>query len=111
MKDSLKEVCRVIGRADEFTIISENCYGAYSPAVKNILDRSNGLADLGFQRGNSGGTAPVIGTVSVRGTVFIVICRITEGDTVFIAGRIHDLISGTMDGKQVYCVTLGYIIT
>ena len=42
MKDSLKEVCRVIGRADEFTIISENCYGAYSPAVKNILDRSNG---------------------------------------------------------------------
>lgn len=42
MKDSLKEVCRVIGRADELTIITENCYGAYSPAVKNILDRSNG---------------------------------------------------------------------
>ena len=42
MKDSLKEVCRVIGRADELTIISENCYGAYSPAVKNILDRSIG---------------------------------------------------------------------
>ena len=42
MKDSLKEVCRVIGRADELTIISENCYGAYSPIVKNILDRSIG---------------------------------------------------------------------
>ena len=40
MKDSLKEVCRVIGRADELVIISENCYGAYSPAVKNVLDRS-----------------------------------------------------------------------
>lgn len=44
MKDSLKEVCRVIGRADELVIISENCYGAYSPAVKNILDRSNGTS-------------------------------------------------------------------
>ena len=43
MKDSLKEVCRVIGRADELVIISENCYGAYSPAVKNILDRSIGV--------------------------------------------------------------------
>lgn len=42
MKDSLKEVCRVIGRADELTIISENCYGAYSSVVKNILDRSIG---------------------------------------------------------------------
>lgn len=42
MKDSLKEICRVIGRADELTIITENCYGAYSPEVKNILDRSNG---------------------------------------------------------------------
>ena len=42
MKDSLKEVCRMIGRADELTIISENCYGSYSPIVKNILDRSIG---------------------------------------------------------------------
>ena len=42
MKDSLKEVCRVIGNADELTIISENCYGAYSSVVKNILDRSIG---------------------------------------------------------------------
>lgn len=44
MKDSLKEVCRVIGRADELIIISENCYGAYSPAVKNVLDRSIGTS-------------------------------------------------------------------
>lgn len=44
MKDNLKEICRVIGRADEFIIISENCYGAYSPAVKNILDRSIGVS-------------------------------------------------------------------
>ena len=42
MTDSLKEVCRVIGKADELVIISENCYGAYSPAVKNVLDRSIG---------------------------------------------------------------------
>lgn len=42
MKDSLHKVCRVIGKADELIIISENCYGAYSPEVKNILDRSIG---------------------------------------------------------------------
>ena len=42
MKDSLNEVCRTVGKADELVIISENCYGGYSPAVKNILDRSIG---------------------------------------------------------------------
>ena len=42
MKDSLQEVCRVIGKADELIIISENCYGAYSPAIKTVLDRSIG---------------------------------------------------------------------
>ena len=42
MKDSLRTVCRVIGKADELIIISENYYGGYSPAVKNILDRSIG---------------------------------------------------------------------
>ena len=42
MKDSLQKVCRVIGRADELIIISENCYGTYSPAIKNVLDRSIG---------------------------------------------------------------------
>ena len=42
MKDSLQYVCRVIGKADELIIISENYYGGYSPRVKNILDRSIG---------------------------------------------------------------------
>ena len=42
MKDNLHTVCRVIGRADELIIISENCYGTYSPAIKNVLDRSIG---------------------------------------------------------------------
>ena len=42
MKDSLHQVCRVIGKADELIIISENCYGAYSPAIKNVLDRAIG---------------------------------------------------------------------
>ena len=44
MKDSLKESCRVLGRADELIVITENCYGAYSPAVKNVFDRSIGLS-------------------------------------------------------------------
>ena len=42
MKDTLHTVCRDVGRSDILTIITENCYGAYSPAVKNILDRSIG---------------------------------------------------------------------
>ena len=42
MKDSLKEVCRTVGKADELVIISAISYGGYSPAVKNILDRSIG---------------------------------------------------------------------
>ena len=44
MKDSLHTVCRVIGKADELIIITENCYGTYSPAVKNVLDRSIGIS-------------------------------------------------------------------
>ena len=44
MKDSLQEICRVIGQADELVIITENYYGGYSPAVKNILDRSIGTS-------------------------------------------------------------------
>lgn len=44
MKDSLQEICRIIGRADELVVISENCYGAYSPAIKNLLDRSIGVS-------------------------------------------------------------------
>lgn len=42
MNDSLKHVCRVIGRADELIIITENHYGTYSCNIKNVLDRSIG---------------------------------------------------------------------
>ena len=44
MKDSLQQVCRIIGRADELVIISKNLYGGYSSAVKNVLDRSIGTS-------------------------------------------------------------------
>ena len=44
MKDSLHEACRMLGTADELFIITENCYGSYSPSVKNVLDRSIGLS-------------------------------------------------------------------
>ena len=40
MKDALHQACRVLGTADDLTIITKNVYGSYSPAVKNILDRS-----------------------------------------------------------------------
>ena len=40
MKDSLQQICRVIGQADELAIVTKNLYGAYSAAVKNVLDRS-----------------------------------------------------------------------
>lgn len=44
MKDTLETVCRDVGKADELMIITENCYGAYSPSVKNVLDRSIGIS-------------------------------------------------------------------
>ncbi|MCM1176101.1 MAG: NAD(P)H-dependent oxidoreductase, partial [Blautia sp.] len=44
MKDRLKQSARVIGQADEFVIITKNLYGTYSPAVKNVLDRSIGIS-------------------------------------------------------------------
>ena len=40
MKDALHQACRVLGTTDDLTIITENLYGSYSRAVKNILDRS-----------------------------------------------------------------------
>lgn len=40
MKDKLHQACRVLGTTDDLTIITENLYGSYSQAVKNILDRS-----------------------------------------------------------------------
>ena len=44
MKDKLRQACRVIGRADELVIVTKNLYGEYSPAVKNVLDRSIGTS-------------------------------------------------------------------
>lgn len=44
MRDQLQQVCRLIGQADELVIITENRYGGYSPAVKNVLDRSIGTS-------------------------------------------------------------------
>ena len=42
MKDTLYQVCRIVGQADELVIVTKNQYGEYSPAVKNVLDRSIG---------------------------------------------------------------------
>ena len=44
MTDKLQMVCRMIGKADELVIITDNYYGAYSPSVKNVLDRSIGVS-------------------------------------------------------------------
>lgn len=44
MKDSLQMVSRTLGRTKNLVIITENCYGAYSPAVKTILDRGIGIS-------------------------------------------------------------------
>ena len=44
MKDSLHQASRVLGAADDLTIITENLYGSYSPEVKNLLDRSIGTS-------------------------------------------------------------------
>lgn len=44
MKDKLKQVCRVIGQADELVIVTKNLYGGYSTPVKNVLDRSIGTS-------------------------------------------------------------------
>lgn len=44
MTDKLQRVCRILGRADELVIVSQNLYGGYSTAVKNVLDRSIGTS-------------------------------------------------------------------
>ena len=44
MKDALQEACRILGMCDDLTVITGNLYGGYSPAVKNLLDRSIGLS-------------------------------------------------------------------
>ena len=44
MKDSLKQMCRVLGQADQLVIVTKNLYGGYSAPIKNILDRSIGTS-------------------------------------------------------------------
>ena len=44
MKDTLQQVCRIIGSADELVIITRNLYGGYSADIKNVLDRSIGTS-------------------------------------------------------------------
>ena len=44
MKDELRQAARVLGAADDLTVITENMYGSYSAPVKNILDRSIGTS-------------------------------------------------------------------
>ena len=44
LKDALYQACRVLGSGEDLTIITENLYGGYSPAVKNLLDRSIGTS-------------------------------------------------------------------
>ncbi len=44
MKDTLQQVCRIIGSADELVIITKNLYGGYSADIKNVLDRSIGTS-------------------------------------------------------------------
>ncbi len=53
MKDSLHQICRVIGQADEVVIVTKNLYGGYSVKVKNVLDRSIGTSTpFSTYRGN-----------------------------------------------------------
>ena len=44
MIDTLRQVCRIIGQADELVIITKNLYGGYSADIKNVLDRSIGTS-------------------------------------------------------------------
>ena len=44
MKDRLRQVCRLVGQADELVVVTGNLYGGYSAAVKNVLDRSIGTS-------------------------------------------------------------------
>ena len=44
LKDSLHEISKVLGQADELDILTENLYGGYSPQVKNLIDRAIGLS-------------------------------------------------------------------
>ena len=44
MKDALHRASRVLGNADDITLITENLYGGYSAPIKNLLDRCIGIS-------------------------------------------------------------------
>ena len=44
MKDKLRQVCRIVGQADELVIVTKNLYGGYSAPIKTVLDRSIGTS-------------------------------------------------------------------
>ena len=48
VKDGLQHVGALFGKCDEAIIISENCYGGYSEAVKRVFDRSISTSVLFF---------------------------------------------------------------
>ena len=49
MKDALQMACRVIGNADELIIVTENCYGAYTPPQGYFVDEDEAEEfDKGF---------------------------------------------------------------
>ncbi|MDL2215491.1 flavodoxin family protein [Ruminococcaceae bacterium OttesenSCG-928-N02] len=47
LKDGLQHAGATLPQSDEIIIVSQNCYGGYSPSVKKVLDRSI-AADLPF---------------------------------------------------------------
>ncbi|MBR4082433.1 MAG: NAD(P)H-dependent oxidoreductase [Clostridia bacterium] len=38
-KDRLHKISQEVGRAEDMVVITKNCYGMFSPAVKNVFDR------------------------------------------------------------------------
>ena len=44
MKDAMHEISCILGQADELVIVTENCYGGYSPNIKRLLDRGIGIS-------------------------------------------------------------------
>lgn len=42
--DELQHAGALLGNAETLTIVTRNCFGGYSPAVKTVLDRGIGLS-------------------------------------------------------------------
>ena len=45
IKDYLKNIGTILGKSEEIVIISQNCYGSYSPKIKNVLDRAISMSN------------------------------------------------------------------